>query len=51
MDLLVLKQNSIKVVIVTKTSRKMRLAGNVTCMGEKLNAYMVLVGKPEERDH
>jgi hypothetical protein len=28
-------------------SRRMRWAGHVTCMGDKRNAYRVLVGKPE----
>jgi hypothetical protein len=28
-------------------SRKMRWAGHVTRMGEKINAYRILVGKPE----
>jgi hypothetical protein len=28
-------------------SRKMRLAGHVARMGEKRNAYRILVGKPE----
>jgi hypothetical protein len=28
-------------------SRRMRLAGHVTRMGEKRNAYRILVGKPE----
>jgi hypothetical protein len=28
-------------------SRRMRWVGHVACMGEKRNAYMVLVGKPE----
>jgi hypothetical protein len=28
-------------------SRKMRLAGHIARMGEKRNAYRVLVGKPE----
>jgi hypothetical protein len=28
-------------------SRKMRLAGHVSRMGEKRNAYRILVGKPE----
>jgi hypothetical protein len=32
-------------------SRKMRGAGHVAWMGEKSNAYRILVGKPEERDH
>jgi hypothetical protein len=32
-------------------SRKMRLAGHVARMGEKRNAYMILVGKQKERDH
>jgi hypothetical protein len=30
---------------------RMRWAGHVARMGEKRNAYRVLVGKPEERDH
>jgi hypothetical protein len=32
-------------------SRRMRRAGHVTRIGEKRNAYRILVGKPEERDH
>jgi hypothetical protein len=28
-------------------SRRMRLAGNVARMGEKRNAYIILVGNPE----
>jgi hypothetical protein len=28
-------------------SRRMRLAGHITRMGEKRNAYRLLVGKPE----
>jgi hypothetical protein len=28
-------------------SRRMRWAGNVAKMGEKRNAYRILVGKPE----
>jgi hypothetical protein len=28
-------------------SRRMRLAGHVAGMGEKRNAYRILVGKPE----
>jgi hypothetical protein len=32
-------------------SRRMRWAGHVARMGEKRNAYRLLVGKPEERDH
>jgi hypothetical protein len=28
-------------------SRRMRLAGHVTQMGEKMNAYKILVGNPE----
>jgi hypothetical protein len=31
-------------------SRRMRWAGHVARMGEKRNAYRLLVGKPEERD-
>jgi hypothetical protein len=30
-------------------SRKMRWAGHVALMGEKRNAYRILVGKPEEK--
>jgi hypothetical protein len=30
-------------------SRRMRCAGNVARMGGKRNAYMLLVGKPEEK--
>jgi hypothetical protein len=29
--------------------RRMRWAGHVTYMGEKRNAYRILVGKPEEK--
>jgi hypothetical protein len=32
-------------------SRRMRWAGHVGRMGEVRNAYKILVGKPEERDH
>jgi hypothetical protein len=28
-------------------SRRMRWVWNVACMGEKMNAYRILVGKPE----
>jgi hypothetical protein len=31
--------------------RKVRWSGNVARMGEKRNAYMLLVGKPEGRGH
>jgi hypothetical protein len=27
--------------------RRMRYAGHVACLGEKRNAYRILVGKPE----
>jgi hypothetical protein len=30
-------------------SRRMKLAGHVTRMGEKKNAYSILVGKPEDK--
>jgi hypothetical protein len=30
-------------------SRRMRWAGHVALMGEKRNAYRILVGKPEEK--
>jgi hypothetical protein len=32
-------------------SRGMRWVGHVARMGEKRNAYRILVGKPEKRDH
>jgi hypothetical protein len=32
-------------------SRRMRWAGNVARMGEKRNAYRILVGNLKERDH
>jgi hypothetical protein len=32
-------------------SRRLRWVGNVARMGEKRNAYRILVGMPEERDH
>jgi hypothetical protein len=32
-------------------SRRMRLAGHVARMGEKRNAYRLLVGKPEGKNH
>jgi hypothetical protein len=31
-------------------SRRMRLAGHVARMGVKINAYRLLVGKPEGKD-
>jgi hypothetical protein len=33
------------------TSRRIRWAGHLARMGEKRNAYRLLVGKPEGRDH
>jgi len=38
------------VIQVTK-SRRMRWVGHVACRGEKGNAYKVLVGKPEGKNH
>jgi hypothetical protein len=32
-------------------SRKMRWAGHIARMGEKMNVYRILAGKPEERKH
>jgi hypothetical protein len=32
-------------------SMRMRCAGHVARMGEKRNAYRILVGKPEGKDH
>jgi hypothetical protein len=40
--------SSIYIIKVIK-SRRMRWAGHVACMGEKRNAYRILVGKPEGR--
>jgi hypothetical protein len=31
-------------------SRRMRFTGHVACMGEKRNAYRILVGSEKERD-
>jgi hypothetical protein len=36
-------------IIRKMKARKMRWAGHVARMGEKINAYMLLVGKPEGR--
>ena len=33
------------------TSRRVKMAGHETRMTEKRNAYRVLVGKRDERDH
>jgi hypothetical protein len=30
-------------------SRRLRWTGHVSCMGEKSNAFMILVGKPERK--
>jgi hypothetical protein len=38
--------SSANIVRVTK-SRRIRLAGNVACMGEKMGVHRVLVEKPE----
>jgi hypothetical protein len=32
-------------------SRRMRWVGHMACMGQKRNAYRVLVGKPEARTY
>jgi hypothetical protein len=34
-------------IITMMKSRRMRWAGHVTRMGEKRNAYKILIGKPE----
>jgi hypothetical protein len=34
-------------IITVSKSRRMRWAGHVACMGEKRNAYRIMVGKPE----
>jgi hypothetical protein len=38
-------------IIRTIKSRRMRWAGRLARMGDKRNAYRLLVGKPEEGDH
>jgi hypothetical protein len=38
-------------IIRISKSRRMRLAGHVARMGEKRNAYRLLVGKPEGKNH
>jgi hypothetical protein len=38
-------------IIRMMKSRRMRWAGHVARMGEKMNAYRILVGKPERSDH
>jgi hypothetical protein len=40
--------SSPSIIRISKSSRK-RLAGHVARMGEKRNAYRILVGKPEEK--
>jgi hypothetical protein len=42
--------SSPSIIRIIKT-RTMRWAGHVARMVEKRNAYRLLVGKPEERDH
>jgi hypothetical protein len=32
-------------------TRRMRWAGHIAGMGERRNAYRILVGKPKEGDH
>jgi hypothetical protein len=39
------------VIIRTIRSRRMKLAGHVARMGAKRNAYRILVGKPEGKNH
>jgi hypothetical protein len=38
-------------IITIIKSRRMRWAGNVAQIGEKRNAYRILVGKPEGKNH
>jgi hypothetical protein len=40
--------SSLSIIRMIK-SRRMRWAGHVARMGEKRNAYRILVGKPEEK--
>jgi hypothetical protein len=42
--------SSPSIIRIIKSSR-MRLAGHVARMGEKTNAYRLLVGKPEGKNH
>jgi hypothetical protein len=42
---------SLRSIIRIIKSRRMRLAGHVARMGEKRNAYRLLVGKPEGKSH
>jgi hypothetical protein len=37
----------LQIIIRMIKSRRMRWAGNVARMGEKMNAYRIMVGKPE----
>jgi hypothetical protein len=37
-------------VIIMMMSRRIGWAGHVASMGEKINAYRILVGKPEEKE-
>jgi hypothetical protein len=39
--------HSLPSIIRTNMSRKVRWAGHVACVGEKRNAFWILVGKPE----
>jgi hypothetical protein len=41
--------SSPSIIIIMKKKKKKRWAGHVTRMGEKRNAYRLLVGKPEGR--
>jgi hypothetical protein len=43
-----LEDSSPSIIRIIK-SRRMRWAGHVARMGEKRNAYRLLVGKPEEK--
>jgi hypothetical protein len=38
-------------IITMIKSRRMRWAGHVTRMGKKSNAFRIMVGKPEGRNH
>jgi hypothetical protein len=39
------------IVFTEFVSRRMRWAGHVARMGERRNAYRILVGKPEGKSH
>jgi hypothetical protein len=43
------ESSDIQLLMPVLKSRRMRWAGHIARMGEKRNAYRILVGKPEEK--